>query len=152
MKSLESWKAELWLATALREAKKDPGAEKKKLIQGFERVPVRQMYDQLQHLESVIIPKCEQIRGKEHADYLFLCSMAKSLLWSLQIIDRFEFLQRENTRLKLQQELTLQHAEHLERELTKYITLEDLFLSDGLDMAAQTVLDKIRGQLQTKKL
>jgi hypothetical protein len=150
MKSLESWKADLWLSTAIREAKKNPGTDKKKLIDGFERVPVRQMYDQLQQLENAVLPSIKQKRG-DNADYLFFSAVARSMLWAIHIVDRFEFLQRENTRLKLQNTLTLQHAEHCERELQKYITLEDLFFSDGLDMAAQAVKDKISSRLKPKK-
>lgn len=139
-KDLQSLQAELRMSSALRNVKDSRYADMdKKIATGLEDVPVRKMYEQAQHIEQVLLPKIEQARGADHPDYIFFRSVFLSLLWAIAVLDRNEFMTRKNIELRMLGEFYRDQCTTMERELSKYQTLEELCLSDALSTYAETV-------------
>lgn len=146
MKTIEEIKSELLLKNSIRK-----GGEEKKVPSGLEGVPVKKIYDSAQHLENVLLPLIEKTRGKDHADYKFFAGVLDSLIWCIAVIDRFEFLKRSDTYRRIENELLRSHVALCERELLRYTTIEDLFLTDALDRYAATVKEYIANKLNSGK-
>lgn len=124
----EKEKKELGARNAIRNARDQGGIGK-----FLDQVPVKKFYDQALYIDKTLLPAVEKARGKESADYQFFVSVFKSLLYAVAIVDRYEFMDRKIHRqeafIKSLQEQTVQ----LSKELQKYCTIEDIFLSEGID-------------------
>jgi hypothetical protein len=124
----EEMKNSLGTRNAIRDARDQGGIGK-----FLDQVPVKKFYEQALYIDKTLLPSIEKNRGKESADYQFFVSVFKSLLYAVAIIDRYEFMDRKVHRqesfIKSLQEQVVQ----LSRELQKYCTVEDIFLSEGID-------------------
>jgi hypothetical protein len=151
-KSLDALKSELWLRSSLRAATDEhQGETNHKIAKGIEQIPIRQIYEQALYIEINLLPRIAETKGKDSRDYEQFNAIFISLLWSIAILDRFEFMQKEVTRTKQLLEFFQEHCETLEKELMKYTTVEDLLLSDGFDRYADAI--KVRSEnLRNQKL
>lgn len=139
MKNFEFQKADLWLAASLANAKDENFADREKRVaKGFERIAAREIYAQAQYLDQVLIPRIEQQRG-QGSDYKFFREVFKSLLWAICLNDRNEYIEMRHAKNSLLLEFYKGHSEKLERQMNKYIAMEDLFLSSSLDVVAEGV-------------
>ena len=147
----EHWKADLWLRNSLRNAKEDNYSDRaKKIAKGIEKVSIRKIYDQAIYIDKELLPRIEKSRGEGSEDFKFFRSVFTTMLWAVCLADRAEWYETKIGQVSMQLEFYKQHAEKLERMLNKYATLEDLFLSDGLDVMAQGVAQHVRNLLETK--
>jgi hypothetical protein len=143
---MDSGVAELLLKNMSRNSVEDSG----KIARGVEDIPVRKMMEQAQYIENDLLPRLEKSRKKTDADYIFFRGIYKSLLWCIVMAERSEYLQRAIAKEKLLREFYQGRGEELERELLKYITVEDLYLSGALDSIAAGITKRAT-ELLTKK-
>lgn len=150
--NFQKQKAELWIKAAIRLSldKKDRD-RRDKIEKAIEAVSVNKIFEQCLHLENVILPSIKKNRGEESSEYKMFCAIAKSLLWAICLVDRNEFMEGRFYNLNIKHELLLEHAARLERQIFKYATLEDLFLSSGLDVMAEGISQRARDLLNVKK-
>ena len=116
----------------------------------MEDIPLRKFYDQAQYIEKTLLPAIEKKSGNTSADYKFFCDVYRSLLYSVMIVDRYNSLL-----LKMQQSRQMTHflqgrVDLYERELLKYTTMEDIYLSDGMDKIAADVKRRVEDLLTNK--
>lgn len=150
--SFAKQKADLWLHASLTNAKNENYKDKqKKIAKGVEAMAVNSIYNQAQELVEKILPEIEKKSGIDSKNYKYWHGVFKSLLWAICLSDRNEFLESKNYKLALQLEFMTEHCERLERQFTKYATLEDLFLSSGLDVMAEGISRRARDLLNSKK-
>ena len=150
-KSLENIKSELWLRSSLRAVRDEAQGEvNAKIAKGIEQIPIRQIYEQALYIEISLLPKIEEKSGKESSDYKRFRGIFLSLLWSIAILDRFEFIQKEVTRTKQLLEFYIDANATLEKELSKYVTAEDLLMSDGFDRYADAIKVRAEQLLKSK--
>lgn len=109
----------------------------------FERMPVKQMYDQALYIDKDLLPRIEQQKGKEHADYKFFKNVYRSLLWAIVVEDRHEWMLRKLQQSEQLKKIFEEKCLQAERELQRYTTLEDLYLSDSLDRMATIVKNNV---------
>lgn len=124
--------------------------DQRKLVEGLKNVPQRQILEQAQYLENVLLPKIKQNRGEDHADYKYYRSVCDSLMWCIFIIDRYEFLEWELNKQKIQNEFLQEQLLITRRELGKYHAAEDLIMSSSLNDYARTIGKKIDEKLNRK--
>jgi len=124
----EKAKNDLGTRNAIRTAR-DQGTIGKFLDQ----VPVKKFYDQALYIDKTLLPEIEKRRGKDSADYQFFVSVFKSLLYAVAIIDRYEFMNRKVYRQEAFLKSLQDQVVQLSGELQKYCTIEDIFLSEGID-------------------
>ena len=116
-----------------------PPEEQQKLYKGIRDVPAKQIFEQVQYLDQVMLPKIAEKRGVESEDYKFYKSVADSLLWAIHIIDRYEFLQTRYLTACMQSAFWQDLNVKYEKELSKYTTLEDLMFTSSLDAYNESV-------------
>jgi hypothetical protein len=149
--NIESQKADLWLAASLRNAKEGNYKDReKKIAKGVERVSVAVIIEQCRYIQDHLLPGIEEKHGRDHANYKFFSGVARSLLWAICLVDRNEFVEARHYRQSLQYEILTQHCEKLERQFNKYATMEDLFLSSGLEVMAEGIAQRARDLLDKR--
>lgn len=137
--NLDKYKFDLGVLNASRSSLEDPSKNAKL----FERIPIKKMYDQALYIEKELLPRIEQQRGKDHADYKFFRDVFKSLAWAMVIVDRTDWLQKKLTQSELFLSVFKERCEFQEKELAKYTTMEDLMMTDGMDHIATAVKNRI---------
>ena len=137
--ALSKYKAELGMRAAMRSAHDSPDQGKAKAI---EDIPVRKMYEQAMYIENELLPRIEKKGGTKSADYQFFREVYKSILWAIIVLDRFDKITRLEAQTALYNELLRDRVLLLEKELQKYITMEDLLFSDGIDRIADVIKNR----------
>lgn len=122
-----------------------------RLAQGIKDIPVRKFMEQYQYLEKDLLPRLEKKGGKTSADYKFFEGVAKSLMWSIIVCDRYDFLYGKFLNSKLDNVVLRDRVLLVERELEKYQALEDLFFTEGLDRIADGVKNRTADLLKRTK-
>ena len=113
-------------------------------------IPIRKFYDQAQYIEKTLLPAIERKSGKTSADYQFFDSVYKSLLYAVMIIDRDRTLIMKVQHANQINAFLQARADLAERELMKYTTMEDLFVTDALDHIAKGVVQRVNDLLINK--
>jgi|HubBroStandDraft_2_1064218.scaffolds.fasta_scaffold00675_14 hypothetical protein len=144
--AIKKMRAELGMRAAMRAAHDNPDAAK--AAKAIQEIPVRKIYDQALHIENFILPKTEQLRGKDSIDYQFFREVFQSLLWAIVVLDRFDRVVRSDASHKLELEVWRDRVALLERELQKYITMEDLLMSDSVDRIAEVIKKRAENLLK----
>lgn len=122
-----------------------------KLSAGIKDIPVSKMLEQLLFLENDLLPRLEKKGGKESADYKFFEAMGKSLVWSVILCDRYDFLYRQFISNKVMLQLATENVALFARELEKYSTLEEIFFTDAMDRYKETVKSRVDGLKRVRK-
>src|ERR1700678_685711 len=122
-----------------------------RLAQGIRDVPVRKFVEQVQFLETSLLPRLEKKGGKTSPDYIFFAAVVKSLMWAIVLCDRYDFLNGKYIDQKIDLTLLRDRILVYESELTKYQALEDIFLTDSLDRYAQGVKNRVGDALKRTK-
>jgi hypothetical protein len=117
----------------------------------YDRIPIKKMHDQALHIFNHILPEVEKKRGKDSADYKFFREVYRSLLWAIVVVDRNDFLVRKWQNSSMMLEIFKQRSEAAERELQKYTTMEDLYLSEAMDHIAAGVKNRVDMLIQNEK-
>lgn len=152
-KSLDAIKQQILEKHQLQEIM-DSGRSKKqddRLLKALRDVPVKKFLEQIQYLESEMLPRIEKRGSKTSPDYIFFESVVKSLMWAIVVCDRYDFLNTKWLNAKIDVQLQRERIFLLEQELSKYQTLEDLFLTEGLDRYAEGVKTRIQSALDKRK-
>lgn len=113
-------------------------------------VPMKKFYEHAQYIENVLLPAIERKSGKESQEYKLFTSVSRSLLYAVMIVDRDRALS-----LKLQQIVQINkilqvRVDIAERELLKYTTIEDLYLTEAMDHIATGVRNRVEDLLNKK--
>jgi hypothetical protein len=124
--------------------------DQKRLVDGLENVPQKQILDQAQYLENVMLPKISEKRGVESDDYKFYKSVLNSLLWAIVIIDRFEFLKTEYSTEQIMREFLQEQLITCRSELNKYQTAEEMLMNSTWEKYAKAVGKKADNLLKGK--
>lgn len=143
--SLDQIKQQLWLKSSLRGA-----ADNEPITRGIENVPVNMIFKQAQYIENNLLPKIESQHGKDSEQYRTFRDIFKSLLWCIAVIDRYDALKMKCINTRLLMEFYRDNAEKTERELMKYTTMEDFFLSDALDIISDGIKKRTDDLLNPK--
>ena len=149
MSDLEKIKADLLLKASLEDIAK--GERDRKIGRGVSDIPVKKIIDAVDYIDKQLLPAIRKKSGESSADFEFFQSVQKHLLYCIAVTDRYEYLQGRYVRLKVEHQLTLEHLQLMERELEKYNALEDLYLTDALDLYAQRVKDAARDRMNRIK-
>lgn len=150
--SLEEIKTTLLLKAQLEDVANGEtrGATTSKIADGINDIPVKKMIDQAQFLKENMLDRIKKKSGETSADYIFFKAVYDSLLWAIVVIDRYDALSGRYTRLKIFNQLTQENMAILDAELQKYITMEDFFLSDGLNIVARGIKARAEQLLKEK--
>jgi hypothetical protein len=119
-----------------------------RLTKAMQDIPVKRFIEQSQYIKLELLPAIEKKKGKTCADYVFFESVGRSLLWAITVVDRYEYLAMRFTSQKVENQLLKENYGLLERELSKFEALEDIFLTDALDRYAEGVKAKVRAGLR----
>ena len=130
-------------------------AEKTRFRSVFEmmdKMPGGRVKNQMQYLEKNILPAVSAKKGGDKSpDYIFFEGIINSLKWTLILYDRLDRQLREDSLLRLERTLLLERLELYEKELSKYMLLEDLYLTEMLDNIDRGVREKINREFEAKK-
>lgn len=127
--------------------------ETEKLAKGIRDIPVEKFISEIQYIEKELMPSVEKRRGKDSMEMKFFEELCRSLAYAIILCDRYDYLERKNISLRLENTILREHEALLEKELNKFCTLEELFFSDFLDRYADIVKSRADGLLKvTKKL
>jgi hypothetical protein len=144
-------KADLLARATLTELTDEEKRVREKLSGAMKDVPVKRMIDQIIYLREQLLPAIKKKSTDKSADYEFFSGIVDTLLWAVIIQDRVEAMERRYVMLKIVHQLNLENVAYYEAELQKFLTLEELFLTDGLNRYAEAVKTKIDGQLKRVK-
>jgi hypothetical protein len=114
-------------------------------------IPVRKFYDQALYIEEILLPAIVKKSGIESQDYRFFRDVYKSLLYAIMIVDRGDKLLRERQRLNMFMKIYQSENELLQKELMKYTTMEDLYMTDAMDKISASVAERVENILNNKK-
>jgi len=146
--NLSEMKADLLLKNSLRNAGEGRMQESAKNIAiALEKIPVKKIYEQALYIENELLPQIEKKSGVTHKSYIFYKELFTTLLWAIVVLDRNDMLETRFFNSEMQRTYFQDYAASLERLLSKYIALEDLFLSSGLDVVAKGVVDRAKDVL-----
>lgn len=121
-----------------------------KLVQGLKNVPINQMLQQVQYLQTQMLPKAEKAYGRDNDNYRFYSSIVDTLVWAMFILDRYEHMALQYNNNKLLIEFYQQRCTGLEQQLQKYTTTEDLLLNDGLSHFSQSIGKRLQDLINSK--
>jgi hypothetical protein len=148
-KSIQKLLADVQWKTDLTEAEKE---RFQKVYEMMDKMPGGKIRNQILFLEKNILPTVSAKRGGEKSpDYIFFAGVIDSLKWALILYDRLDRQLREDSLLRLERTLLLERLELSERELAKYMLLEDLYLTEMLHNIDKGVREKINRDVQGKK-
>jgi hypothetical protein len=116
----------------------------------MEEIPLRKFYDQAQYIEVTLLPAIERKSGKTSADYQFFAGVYRSLLYACMIVDRGSIVMQQCQKYKQLNDFYRGRAELAERELLKYQTVEDLYMTDAMDRVAAGVKKRVEDLLTNK--
>lgn len=123
-----------------------------KVKEMMERMPGGKIRSQIQYIEKVLLPAVAHKRGGDSSpDYKFFQEVVKSLTWCLVLYDRLEREMRENTLIKLEKTILAERLILHEQALLQYTSLENIYLSQMLEVYDREVREKIKGDLDSKK-
>ena len=116
----------------------------------LEEIPLRKFYDQAQYIEKTLLPAIERKSGAASVDYQFFKEVYNSLLYAVMIADRERSLV-----MRLQHEKQLcqfyqARADLAERELLKYTTLEEIWITGAQDRIAAGIRQRVEDLLINK--
>jgi hypothetical protein len=113
-------------------------------------IPVRKFYDQALYLEEIVLPAIAKKSGVDSQDYKFYRELYKSLLYAVMIVDRGDKLLRERQRLNMFINLYKSENETLQKELMKYTTMEDMYMTEAMDKISSSVAERVENILNNK--
>jgi hypothetical protein len=122
-----------------------------RLIKAMRDIPVSKFIEQVLYLQNELLPAVEKKKGKTSAEWIFFDGVQRSLLWAITCVDRYEYLAYQFTGQKITIQLQSENLGLLERELSKFQALEDIFLTDALDRYAEGVKAKASAMLKQTK-
>jgi hypothetical protein len=122
------------------------------VLETMDKMPGGKIRSQIQYLEKNILPTVSAKRGGEKApDYIFFQGLINSLKWAVILYDRLERQLKEDALLRLERTLLLDRLQLCEKELAKYMLLEDLYLSEMLDNIDRGVRERLMREFEGKK-
>jgi hypothetical protein len=139
--TLEQIKADILYKDSLDAIGK--GERDKKATNGVRDVPVRKMMDAIQYIDKNLLPAVKKKSGDKSADYEFFTEVRDMLIWAILICDRYDALEGRWVRKRIEAALYKEWNELYEKELMKYTTLEDLFLTDALNVYAKGIKNRV---------
>jgi hypothetical protein len=148
--TLEQLKADLLYKSSLDDIAK--GERDAKAVDGWRDVPVRKMMDAIQYIDKNLLPAVKKKGGDKSADVEFFTGVRDMLIWAILITDRYDAQEGKLVRKKIEAALYKEWMELYEKELTKYCTLEDLLLTDALNIYAQGVKNRVDALKKGEKL
>jgi hypothetical protein len=116
----------------------------------LDEIPLRKFYDQAQYIEKTLLPAVEKSRGRQSADYQFFESVYKSLLYAVMIADREQALVKKVQHYRQLSDFYESRAKLSEAELMKYTTLENLYISGGLEIISSGIAQRVNDLLTNK--
>jgi hypothetical protein len=115
-------------------------------------IPARRFMDQAQYVENKILPLIEKREGKESVQYKYFQEIFDSLLYSIMVKDREGNLLNKLQQLQQINIILTERLAFCEKELLKYATMEDLYLTEahihianGVKQRAEDLLTKKPG-------
>jgi hypothetical protein len=146
--NLEQIKADLLSEASLKDLT-DGGTGK--ILNGVRDMPIKKIIDAANYIDKELLPAVKKKSGDKGADYEFFSNVFKYLLYSITIIDRYEQLENRWVRQKVEMVILREHLELMTRELEKYNALEDLYMTDALDVYAKRVKAAAEARLNKMK-
>lgn len=121
-------------------------------------IPIRKFYDQSQHIYNKILPgivqreyaKNPKADPTKSADYIFFHDTYKCFLYAVMILDRDRYYIKKMQRMKQMNDFLESRVSIAERELLKYTTLEDVWISEGYELISESVRKRVEDLLKTK--
>lgn len=147
--TLEQLKADLLYKASLD--KVASGERDEKMTAGMRDVPVAKMIHAVNYIDKNLLPAIKKKSGEKSADYEFFKEVIDYLLWAIVIVDRYDHLEGVWIRQKIEKKLLQELNEYYEKELMKYVTMEDLLLGGALDAYAKGVKDRVGNLFKTTK-
>jgi hypothetical protein len=123
----------------------------KRVTPSIDDIPVKRMIDQVNYLDKEILPAIKRKSGEKSADYEFFESVIKSLLYAVVLCDRWELLNKRWVHQLIERKICQDHLSLMETELQKYHAMEDLYLTDGLNIYAERIKQHADDLLKRKK-
>jgi hypothetical protein len=123
----------------------------KKVTPSMADIPVKRMIDQVNYLDKEMLPAIKKKKGEGSADYEFFEAVIKSLLHAIVVVDRWELLNRRWVHQLIELKLCKEHLVLLETELQKYNAMEDIYLTDGMNLYADRIKQHAEDLLKQKK-
>jgi hypothetical protein len=106
----------------------------------LDAMPVNQMINSINYIADHLIPAIKKKRGEAgSADVKFFEKICDLLYSGIVLHDRVKFLEQKLLNTKVDYLLCRDKMELYERELNKYTTLEDLWLTEGFDHIAKGI-------------
>lgn len=144
------WKLrnDMQMRTDLSELQKKRYAGSMELLKRMPGVKIR---DQILYIEKNLLPAVAKRGGKDSPDYKLFEAVIDSLKWSLVLYDRMDALMRKDALVHLEKTILEERVLLYEKELLKYTTMEDLYLTDALDHIERGVRERIKAAVEAKK-
>ena len=115
-----------------------------KLHDGLQHIPEKRILDCLQIVHHQYLPKVKASRGENHADTIFFTEIRDSLIWALNILDRYHNLSLNYSNIKMLSEFQANRIRLLEKEQAKYEALEDIEVNGTLESYRNVVIHKAK--------
>ena len=116
----------------------------------LDEIPLRKFFDQAQYIDKTILPAIKKSRGEKSADYQFFKEVYRSLLYAVMINDRDRMLVMKLQHEKQFNAFLQARADLAEKELQKYCTMEDIWISDAMDKISAGIRQRVEDLLTNK--
>lgn len=145
-----NWSLEKLRLQAADRLKDVSNGELSKLSRGMKDVPVARIIDAVNYIDKNLLPAIKKKSGEKSADFELFTQVVGYLLWCIAIVDRYEALERRWVQQRLEIQLLREQLELMQRELSKYVALEDLMMTSALDLYAERVKKAAEDRLKNK--
>jgi len=121
-----------------------------KLARAMKDVPVARMIDAVNYIDKNLLPAIKRKSGDKSADHEFFTNVIDYLLWAIAIVDRYETLESRWAGQRLEIQVLREQLEIMEKELSKYVAIEDLMYTSSMDIYAERVKRAAEDRLKNK--
>lgn len=147
-KDLDNLRASLQLKTDLN-ADRDKMCDAALAV--LKTMPGHRILSCVQYLEKNLIPAVERKGGKNSPDLAVFKECADLLKWAAILYDRLDNQTRTNSFLRLDITIMRERLVLMEAELVKYMTIEELHLTDAINHIEKGVRARIESDFKAKK-
>jgi hypothetical protein len=117
----------------------------------LKKMPGHRIAACLQYMEKNLIPAVERKSGKASPDLAVFREVVDLLNWAVLVYDRLDMQVRSNGLLRLEKQILVERLLLAERELAKYETVEDLYLTSARDHIEKGVRERLESDYKAKK-
>jgi len=126
---------------------KQSNGNKQKLFNAMAIVPETKIWNLVQWMHEVILPKIAVARGEDSVEFGNYTAIRDALIMAMYISGAYERQLLQHGHLQLENQLLRERVVIAERELQRFTTVEELAIKDGIQVYQDSLIQRALNML-----